>query len=163
MALLEEAIRVLAVPMRALTEALKVDEPADCALQRVAQSILDLGQSPADVCGVWAAETLLPASILKRASSKSPGDRNVAARPEEPGEGAGEEDVESHDQCTAVKIRQPPRYLTPGSSKVEEKAPSSDSESEDELPSPSTFIQSKPSAKTDNGVAKPGSRAGRPD
>ena len=61
MALLEEAIRVLAVPKKSLTKALTQDVPAAHALQRVVQSILDLGERPADVCGVWAAETLLSA------------------------------------------------------------------------------------------------------
>ena len=110
MALLEEAIRVLAVPMESLTAALKADEAATRASQRLAQSILDLGLSPTDVYGVWAADILLS----MRASRKG---------------------------------RQPPRCLTPDSSKVKESgvklANSPDFESEDELPSPSEFVRRK--------------------
>ena len=56
MVLLEEAVRILAVPKRALTEALKADKPATLVLERVSQAIVDLGESPGDVCGVWAEE-----------------------------------------------------------------------------------------------------------
>ncbi len=59
MSLLEETIRVLAVTARSLTAAVKMDEASNRALGRVADSIFHLGHSAADVCGVWAAETLL--------------------------------------------------------------------------------------------------------
>ena len=153
-ALLEEAIRVLAVPTESLTEALKVDEAATCASERVVREISDLGQSPADVCGVWAAETILSAWGLEKAYSKLSSDRGVALRSEKAVEAAGE-DVEPRCRHEAggddTKIYKSLRCMTP------------DSESEDELPSPSTFIRSKPIAKKDNDVARPGSRAGRSD
>ena len=53
MALLEEAMRVLAVPKEALIEALKLDAPAARAAVHVIRSILHLRQSPNDVCGTW--------------------------------------------------------------------------------------------------------------
>ena len=121
MALLEEAIRVLAVPMESLTAALKADEAATRASQRLAQSILDLGLSPTDVYGVWAADILLS----MRASRKG---------------------------------RQPPRCLTPDSSKVKESGVklvnSPDSESEDELPSPSEFVRRKPDIKASQTLSR---------
>ena len=151
MALLEEAVRVLGVSTNSLTEALEVDEAANRALERVARSILKLGQSPADVCGVWAAETVLSAWALEKASFELLSDRSVSLRSEEPFEAAGKEDRHHEAGGDKTKICKSPRCMTP------------DSESEDELPSPSTFIQSKRNAKTDNDVAKPGSRAGRRD
>lgn len=70
-ALLEEGIRVLALPKEALTDALQLDVAAVDAIKRMAKSIQDLGQTPADVCGVWAAHTLLPASTLAKEADKS--------------------------------------------------------------------------------------------
>ena len=71
MALLEEAIRVLAVPTESLTEALRMDVPATYAAQRVTSGILDLGQTPADVCGAWAAKALLsPLPPLRRTAKR---------------------------------------------------------------------------------------------
>ena len=67
MALLEEAIRVMAVPRDSLTEALKLDTAAAHISQRVLQSILDLGQNPKEVCGAWAADTLLLAWVPRKA------------------------------------------------------------------------------------------------
>ena len=67
MALLEEAMRVLAVPKEALMEALKLDAPAARAAERVVQSILHLRQSPKDVCGTWAGDTLLSALVSRTA------------------------------------------------------------------------------------------------
>ena len=67
MALLEEAIRILAVPTESLTAALKADGAATRASQQVAQSIVDLGQSPADVCGAWAANILLSMRASRKA------------------------------------------------------------------------------------------------
>jgi hypothetical protein len=138
-ALLEEAIRVMDVPSDLLTAALKLDAAAAQISQEVLQSILDLGQKPEDVCGTWAADTLLSAWILR-------------------------------------KTRQLPRGLVPDSSKVKgnsvKLAVSSDSESEEELPSPSEFVRRTPDAKAgralspvqvrtaDDHVVRPGS-AGR--
>ena len=126
MALLEEAIRVLAVPKELLTEALTLDVPAAHASQRVVQSILDLGERPADVCGVWAAETLLSA-------------------------------------WASGKACQPRRCLTPDSSKADdegvEPAGSPDSESEDELPSPSTFVRRKLGLKASQNLSRAEVRA----
>ena len=114
MALLEEAIRIMAVPSDLLTAALKLDAAAAHISQQVLRSILDLGQKPEDVCGTWAADTLLSAWILRKA-------------------------------------RRPPQCLAPDSSRVKENginlAVSSDSESEEELPSPSKFVQRRPDAK----------------
>ena len=139
MALLEESILGMAVPRDSLAEALKLDLPAAYASQRVARTILDLGQSPEEVCGAWAAETLLSA-------------------------------------WAPTKACQPHQCLTPDSSKVKESgvelAVSPNSESEDELPSPSEFVRRKPDMKVsqtstevevrvpkaaDNDVVNPGS------
>ena len=74
MALLEEALRVLIVPTESLTKALKLDLPAARAARRVAQAIFDLGESPAVVCGLWAAKTLLSTCTSGKASTTSPND-----------------------------------------------------------------------------------------
>ena len=66
MALLEEAIRIMAVSSDLLTAALMVDAAAAQISQEVLQSILDLRQKPEDVCGTWAAKTLLSAWILPK-------------------------------------------------------------------------------------------------
>jgi hypothetical protein len=149
MALLQEAIRVLAVPTSSLAEALKEDVQGSQAAKHVARSVFDLGDSFSDVCGTWAAEHLL--SSWEDSSFKTPGDRNADAT---------EESVNN-----ATKPSKPPSCMTPNS----------DSE---ELPSPSTFIRKKPvrrasqNAKTaevalpkaaNDGAAKQGSREGMPD
>ena len=106
---------------------------------------------------------MLSAWLLREDISKSPDNRNVAVQREDLGV-TGETNVESDHQRAAVEARQPPRILTPNSSKVNQKAPSPDAESEDELPSPSLFIRRNPDAKTfrnASSVVKLGSRAGR--
>lgn len=77
--MLEEAIRVLAPPKKTLTNALQLDVAAVDAIKRMANSIQGLGQTPADVCGVWAAITLLPVSTLAKASDKSLVDENMVS------------------------------------------------------------------------------------
>ena len=59
MALLQEAIRVLAVPTSSLAEALKEDVQSSHAAKRMAQSVLDSGDSLSDVCRTWTAENLM--------------------------------------------------------------------------------------------------------
>lgn len=156
MALLEEAIRMLAVPKQSLTKALELDIPAVQASHHVARMIYDLGQSPADVCGLWAAETLLLPQAPGKADSKSAADGDVAARTEEPVEVAIEKDIGTNHQSTSSKTAsigeeictsQNPRDLTTDSSKVvanNARPSTSPSESEDELPPLSKFIRSKP-------------------
>ena len=105
--------------------------------------------SLADVCGTWAAKTLLSA-WADDASSKS---RNSAIKVTNP---------ESANHT--VGLHKTPLYTTP------------DSKLEEELPSPSTFIQKKPSITApwkstganrklqkaaNKDAPKPGSRAGR--
>ena len=51
MALLQEAIRVLAVPTSSLAKALKEDFKGDQAIKQLARSVFDLGDSLLDVCG----------------------------------------------------------------------------------------------------------------
>ena len=128
MALLEEAIRIImAVPSDLLTAALKLDAAAAHISQQVLYSILDLGQKPKDVCGTWAADTLLSAWMLRKA-------------------------------------RQPPQCLTSDALRVKKNdiklAAPSDSESEEELPSPSEFVQRKPDAKANKQIVRPGSAGG---
>ena len=140
MVLLKEAIRVLAVPIEALAEALRLDIPATHIAQHVIHAIVDLGQTPANVCGAWAAETLLSAWL-----------------------GDGREICEMS------------RCLTPDSSKEEAKnlEASQNSDSEEDLPSPSTFVRRKVGPKAsrievripraaDDTVIGPGNQAGKP-
>ena len=63
MALLEEAVRVMAVSKISLIDALRLDTVAHDASRTVTQSIRGLGQSPEEVCGTWAAELLLSMSV----------------------------------------------------------------------------------------------------
>ena len=72
MALLEEAVQILAAPTESLTAGVKADEAAGRALQHVAQSILDLRESPADVCGTWAADILLSVRASRKARQPPP-------------------------------------------------------------------------------------------
>lgn len=65
LALLEEAVRVMAVSKNALIEALRLDAAAEDASRTVVQSIRGLGQNPEEVCGTWAAE-LLPSTYVSR-------------------------------------------------------------------------------------------------
>jgi hypothetical protein len=149
MALLQEAIRVLAVPTLSLTEALKEDVQGSQAAKRMAQSVFDSGDSVSEVCGTWAAENVL-SWWENQPGLKTPRDQKADA------------DQESVNDAT--KPSKPPSCMTP----------SSDSE---ELPSPSTFIRKKPIRRTsqntaaegslpkavNDGAAKQGSRAGMPD
>ena len=52
MALLQEAIRVLAVPISSLAEALKEDVQGSQAAKHLARSVFDLGDYISDVCGI---------------------------------------------------------------------------------------------------------------
>ena len=161
MALLEEAIRVLAVPTESMSEMLKADIPATHALNHVAQLISNSGESAAVICGTWAAETLLPMWEEKtRIRSLS-----VTLKSGEPAQVAGKQEAGSESGGNGSTLSHPHPCTTPNS------------ESEDELPSPSIFIRRRQSLKTpqssagarvlipralDHDVAKPGSQAGRP-
>ena len=184
MALLEEAIRFLAVPTASLIEALKLDASAAHISQLVGEWIFDLRERPADVCGTWAAETLLPAWVSEKANSKSTDDRK---RQNEQAGAVDEEDTKSNRPRTAAKPAMVCNeseicksllcrtHLIAEDEDVE-LAVSSDAESEDELPSPSTFFRRRPGLKAsktlsrvevrvpkvaDDDAAKSG-RAGRP-
>ena len=150
MALLQEAIGAFTVPTSSLAEALKQDVPANQAAKRVARSVFDLGDTLSDVCGPWAAEHLL--SSWENSSFKTPFDRNANAE---------EESVDD-----ATKPRKLSLCMTPNS------------DLEEELPSPSTFIRKKPIRRNsqtamaaevrlpeavNDDAAKQGSRAGMPD
>ena len=115
MASLQEAIRALAVPTSSLAEALKEDVQGGQAATRMAKSVFDLGDSVSEVCGTWAAEHLL--SSWEDSSFKTPGDRNADATKESVND--------------ATKPRKLPSCMTPNS------------DLEEELPSPSTFIRKK--------------------
>ena len=150
MALLQEAIRVLAVPTSSLAEALKEDAQGDQAAKQLARSVFDLGDSLSDVCGTWAAENVL-SWWEKQSGLKTP--RGLKA---DAGQGSAVDET---------KPSTPPYYVTPNS----------DSE---QLPSPSTFVRKKPVSRTspnstaaetslqeavNDGAAKQGSRKGTPD
>ena len=150
MALLQEAIRALAVPTSSLAEALKDDVLASQAAKRMARSVFDSGDSVLDVCRPWAAEYLL--SSWENSSFKTPSDRNANA--------------EEQSVNDATKPRKLSLCMTPNS------------DLEEKLPSPSTFIRKKlirrnsqtamaaevrlPEAVNDD-ATKQGSRAGMPD
>lgn len=145
-------MRVLAVPREALTSALQLDVTASQAIERIARSILDLGQTREDVCGAWAAETLLPASALARAADMSLANKDTVPPAKNPADTAGEElsTVRSQQRKLVVArtgkrddkrdICKTPPCLTPDSSEGEDHAASSVCESED-LPSPSRFVR----------------------
>ena len=150
MALLQEAIGAFTVLTSSLAEALKQDVQANQAAKRVARSVVDLGDTLSDVCGPWAAEHLL--SSWENSSFKTPFDRNANAE---------EESVDD-----ATKPRKLSLCMTPNS------------DLEEELPSPSTFIRKKPIRRNsqtamaaevrlpeavNDDAAKQGSRAGMPD
>ena len=65
MALLEGAVRVMAVSKISFIDALRLDAAAEDASRTVTQSIRGLGQDPEEVCGTWAAELLLSMSVLR--------------------------------------------------------------------------------------------------
>ena len=151
MALLQEAIRVLAVPTSSLAEALKEDVQASQAAKRMAQSVFDLGDGLSDVCGTWVAENLLSA-WEKEPGCKTPSDRKAHT---------GSESVNG-----ATKPSKLPSCMTPNS------------DLEEGLPSPSTFVRRKPIRRTsqnstaaevglpeavNDSAAKQGSRAGMSD
>ncbi|KAK5110695.1 hypothetical protein LTR85_000738 [Meristemomyces frigidus] len=176
-ALLEEAIRVLAVPKEAFTNASKLDVAAFQAIERIAQSVNDLEQPLGDVCGAWAVETLLSASALARAAAKSPVDEGMVLQAEISEDAASEELSAMQSQLSVARIEKmddepyickTPRCLTPNSSKGEDHAASSDCESED-LPSPSRFVPRRRDLRTFEGeiakaaddTATPGSRASK--
>lgn len=174
-ALLEEAIRVLAVPKEALTEALKRDAAASHAAARVLQSAHDRGWSSEDVCGVWAAETLLPAAAVDRRTPKSLDGESMAPQVGSSG-AASEGRPDVHDKHLTADAGNPERgightrrYLTPDPSEGADGEAVSGSESDD-LPSPSTFFSRKPylnaakdrqSSEAACDSATPGSRAGK--
>ena len=143
MALLQETVRVLAVPTSSLAEALKEDVQGSQAVKHVARSVFDLGDGLSDVCGTWAAENVL-LSWEKQSGLKTPNNRKADAR---------QETVDN-----ATKPSKPPSCVTP------------DSDPE-QLPSPSTFIRKKPIRMTgvrlpravNDGTTKQGSQAGMPD
>ncbi|KAI7423214.1 hypothetical protein KC336_g7942 [Hortaea werneckii] len=175
-ALLEEAIRVLAVPKEALTEALKRDAPASHAASRVVQSAHDHGWSPEDVCGVWAAETLLPAAAVDRRTPKSLDGKSMAPHFGNSG-AAGEGRPNVHDKHLTADVGNPERgichtrqYPSPDPSEGADGEAVSGSDSDD-LPSPSTFLPRKPYLNAAKGrqsseaaydSATPGSRADNP-
>ena len=150
MALLQEAVRVLAVPTSSLAEALKEDVHGNQAAKQVARSVLDLGDSLSDVCGTWAAKNVL-SWWEKQSGIKTPEGR--------------EADADHGIIDDATKPSKPPSCMTPNS----------DSE---ELPSPSTFVRKRPVRRpSSNSIAaetrlqegvkdctvKQGSREGMPD
>ena len=150
MALLQEAIRVLAVPTSSLAEALKEDAQGDQATKQLARSVFDLGDSLSDVCGTWAAENVL-SWWEKQSGLKTPLDQRA--------------DIDHEILDDGTKPGKPPSCMTPNS----------DSE---QLPSPSTFVRKRPVRRTspnstaaetsleealNDGAAKQGSREGAPD
>lgn len=162
MALLEEAIRVLAVPTETLIEMLKADLSVTHALNHVAQLISDFGESPAAICGTWAAENLLPVWKEKASVNSS----SITSGSEGPAKAAGKLEAGPESEGNETTLSHPHLCTTP------------DSDSEDELPSPSTFLRRKQSPKTpqvsagakvqipkalDHDVVKPGSQAGGPN
>ena len=150
MALLQEAIRVLAVPTSSLAEALKEDAQGDQTAKQLARSVFDSGDSLSDVCGIWAAENVL-SWWEKQSDLKTPRGQMPVA---------GQESADDESRPS-----KPPSCMTPNS----------DSE---QLPSPSTFVRKKPvwrnspnsiaaetslRAAVNDGAAKQGSREGIPD
>ena len=162
MALLEEAIRSLVVLTASLIEALKLDASAAHISQLVGEWIFDLRERPVDVCGTWAAETLLPAWVSEKANSKSTDDRK---RQNKRAGAVDEEDIKSNRPRTAAKpatvcneseICKSLLCRTPliAEDKDVELAVSSDAESEDELPSLSTFVRRRPGLKASKTLSR---------
>ena len=150
MALLEDAIRVLAVPTSSLAETLKEDAQGNQAAKELARSVLNLGDSLSDVCGTWAAENVL-SWWEKQSDLETPRGQKA--------------DTDQGSADNETKPSKPPSCMTPNS----------DSE---QLPSPSTFVRKKPVRRTspnstaaetslqeavNDGAAKQGSREGMPD
>ncbi|KAK3045804.1 hypothetical protein LTR09_012664 [Extremus antarcticus] len=118
LALLEEAVRVMAVSKNALIEALKLDAAADDASRIVLQSIRGLEQDPEEVCGTWAAELLLSMCVSRQNRQRStllyPAPSTLTSKGLKPATPSGFED---------------------------------EGEDEDELPSPSEFGRKRPDPK----------------
>ena len=120
MALLQEAIRVLAVPTSSLAEALKEDAQGDQAAKQLARSVFDLGDSLSDVCGTWLAENVL-SWWEKQSGLKTPSGKKADA-----GQRSADDETKSSE---------PPSCMTPNSDP-------------EQLPSPSTFIRKRPVRRT---------------
>jgi len=123
MALLEEAVRVMAVSKNSLIEALTLDAAADDASRTVFQSIRGLEQDPEEVCGTWAAELLLSMCVSRQNRQRStllyPAPSTLTSKGLKPRTPSGSED---------------------------------EGEDEDELPSPSEFVRRKPDPKAAQAV-----------